>query len=324
MSCRVKRKNKQHTILISDLIHPNYLDVLSTILKETDVTIVQIPCDMESGTVAETALLQYNSLDISAVVIPQLNFLGQITNFHEMTNWAHSKGAIVISLVNPLALSVLSPPGEWGELGADIACGEGQPLGIPLSSGGPYFGFMACKSKYIRQLPGRIVGETTDSKGETGYVLTLQAREQHIRRSRATSNICTNQGLMVIASTIFMSTMGSRGLKGLVFKSHSNTKKLAELLNTIPRVNVVYSCNYLYEIVIRLDVPISKLLAFMASKNIQAGYDLSVISDDFNGHLLVCATEIFDEEDLFTYIRFMRLAINEVQLLSEEVLNVNI
>jgi glycine dehydrogenase subunit 1 len=324
MSCRIKRENKKHTALISDLIHPNYIEVLSTILRETNVSIVQIPFSGESGVISISTLLKYDSLNVSAVVVPQVNFVGQLTNFHEITDWAHSKGAIAIALVNPMALSSLSPPGEWGELGADIACGEGQPLGIPLSSGGPYFGFMSCKIKYIRQLPGRIVGETIDAKGKTGYVLTLQAREQHIRRSRATSNICTNQGLMVISSSIFMSTMGSKGMRDAVLKSHSNTMKLAGLLDSIPGVSLVYDYNYLYEIVIRLDVSVSKVLAFMVNHKIQAGYDLSVISDYFKGCLLICVTEVFDEEDLTTYIKSMRLAVGEIRLLVEEVVNVDI
>ena len=142
----------------------------------------------------------------------QPSFPGTLEDVDRLTDWAHAQGAFVIGIVNPMSLALLKPPGHWGEQGADIACGEGQPLGVPLSSGGPYFGFMTCKQKHVRQMPGRIVGRTTDLDGNPGFALTLQAREQHIRRSKATSNICTNQGLMVTAATIYMSLLGYDGL----------------------------------------------------------------------------------------------------------------
>jgi glycine dehydrogenase subunit 1 len=135
-------------------------------------------------------------------VIPQPNFFGVLEDVDALTDWAHARGALVIGVVNPVSLAVLAPPGQWGATGADIVCGDGQPLGVPLSSGGPYYGILACKQEFVRQMPGRIVGRTTDLDGKEGFALTLQAREQHIRRAKATSNICTNQGLLVTASTI--------------------------------------------------------------------------------------------------------------------------
>ena len=148
----------------------------------------------------------------------------------------NTHNALVIGLVNPTAMALLTPPAQWGDKGADISCGEGQPLGVPLASGGPYFGFMCCQRSLLRQLPGRIVGRTTDADGKSGFCLTLQAREQHIRRSKATSNICTNQGLMVTAATIYMSLLGPEGLRQVAAQSHANTMALKNDGTLIPKV----------------------------------------------------------------------------------------
>ncbi len=145
-------------------------------------------------------------------MIQQPNFFGLLEDVDALTDWAHANGMLVIAVVNPMSLALLKPPGEWGAKGADIVVGDGQPLGVPLSSGGPYFGFMTTRMEHVRQMPGRIVGRTVDLDGKPGFTLTLQAREQHIRRSKATSNICTNQGLLVTAATIYMSLLGPQGL----------------------------------------------------------------------------------------------------------------
>ena len=151
--------------------------------------------------------------DITALVIQQPNFFGVLEDVDALTDWAHARGALVIAVVNPISLALLKPPGEWGARGADIVVGEGQPLGCPLASGGPYFGFMTTRLEYVRQMPGRIVGRTVDLDGRPGFTLTLQAREQHIRRGKATSNICTNQGLLMMAGTVYLALMGAEGLE---------------------------------------------------------------------------------------------------------------
>ena len=174
-----------------------------------------------------------------------------------------------------MSLALLKAPGHWGEQGADIACGEGQPLGVPLSSGGPYFGFMTCKQKHVRQMPGRIVGRTTDLDGNPGFALTLQAREQHIRRSKATSNICTNQGLMVTAATIYMSLLGFEGLASVARKSHANTTRLVDGLCTIDGIDRLYDAPYFHEVALKFDRPVAPVLAAIAEKNILGGFDLT-------------------------------------------------
>src|SRR5690606_13606786 len=188
------------------------------------------------------------------------NFFGAYEDVAALTDWARAKGSLVIAVVNPTSLALLTPPGEWGAGGADIACGEGQPLGVPLSSGGPYFGFLTCRSALVRQMPGRIVGRTVDLDGRDGFTLTLQAREQHIRRSKATSNICTNQGLLVTAATIYMSLLGAEGLARVAAACVRNTAELVGQLESIEGVRRAFSGPFFHESVLRLDQPVAPLL----------------------------------------------------------------
>jgi glycine dehydrogenase subunit 1 len=215
-----------------------------------------------------------------------------------LTNWTHQHGGMVIGVVNPLAMALLKPPGQWGEKGADIACGEGQPLGVPLASGGPYYGFLCCKKEFVRQLPGRIVGRTVDSEGKQGFVLTLQAREQHIRRAKATSNICTNQGLLVTASTIYMTLMGPKGLRKIASASHQNLNALKEKLTEIPGVEVVFDHPVFHELVLKLPKSVDKVLQDLAHDNIQGGYALQKAYPQLENCLLICATETKNAEDI--------------------------
>jgi glycine dehydrogenase subunit 1 len=208
---------------------------------------------------------------------------------------------LTIACVNPTALALLKSPGEWGSHGADIAVGEGQPLGVPLANGGPYFGFMACKQALVRQMPGRIVGGTVDVEGQRGYTLTLQAREQHIRRSKATSNICTNQGLAVTAATIYLAMLGAQGLKNVAAQSHANTRLLLEKVTRIPGVQQVFSAPFFHEAVIRLPRPTDRVLANMRARGILGGHDVSRDYPELGSALLVCATETKTEADLDAY-----------------------
>jgi glycine dehydrogenase subunit 1 len=218
-----------------------------------------------------------------------------------ISNWAHEHGALVIAVVNPLSLALLKAPGQWGDGGADIACGEGQPLGVPLSSGGPYYGFMCCKQAYVRQMPGRIVGRTVDLDGKPGYALTLQAREQHIRRSKATSNICTNQGLMVTASTIHMAIVGAEGLKRVAAQSHANTNALVERLTAIDGVKKAFASPAFHETVLQLELPVADVLKSLAANNVLGGYNLGEHYPELGNAILVCATETKTAADIEAY-----------------------
>jgi len=206
--------------------------------------------------------------------------------------------------VNPTSLALLEAPGRWGlaeKLGADIVCGEGQPLGIPLSSGGPYFGFMATRMQYVRQMPGRIVGRTLDVEGRPGFSLTLQAREQHIRRSKATSNICTNQGLMVTAATIYLSLLGAEGLARVAAASVQRTDDLVAALTRVKGVKAAFTAPRFHEAVLLLDRPAAPVLAALSKRGIVGGLDLAGSFPELGHAVLVCATETKLDVDISAY-----------------------
>lgn len=300
-------KSKAKRILMPTTVHPIYRRVVDTIVKNQGITLVDIAYDSELGTIAPDSLV--NSTENAAIVIPQPNFFGNLEAVDELTDWAHAQGILVIGLVNPLTLAVLAPPGEWGTKGADIVCGEGQPLGIPLSAGGPYFGLMCCKKAYVRQMPGRIVGRTVDLDGKTGYTLTLQAREQHIRRSKATSNICTNQGLMTTAATIHIALLGAKGLESVASTCHANTSCLVEKLSAIAGVSRVFSGPFFHEAVLRIDKPIDEVLRELAEVNILGGYNLTTFYPELGNCLLVCATEMRTVADIDKYVEQLQLIV---------------
>jgi len=252
--------------------------------------------------------------EFAALVIPQPNFFGVLEEVDELTDWAHAKGLLVIACVNPIALALLKAPGEWGARGADIAVGEGQPLGAPLSSGGPYFGFMCCKQALVRQMPGRIVGRTVDRDGKPGFTLTLQAREQHIRRSKATSNICTNQGLLVTAATIHMALLGPDGLERVAAQCHANTLDLVEKLSAIKGVEKVFNRPVFHETVLRLDQPADEVLRALEAQGILGGYNLAPQYPELGQAILVCATETKTEADLKNYAFHMERIVSKRRL----------
>ena len=304
MAVRSNRSSKSLQILLTPGVNPTYQKVAEAIAGSQGITFERMAMDEATGNVDMQSLSDDDSP--VAVVIQLPSFYGSLDNVDELTDWAHSRGAIVIAIVNPISLALLKAPGHWGAEGADIACGEGQPLGVPLSSGGPYFGFMTCKQKYVRQMPGRIVGRTTDLDDQPGFALTLQAREQHIRRSKATSNICTNQGLMVTAATIYMSLLGYEGLQRVANKSYENTAKLAQKLCEIDGVERTFSGPHFHEIALRLDRPVGPVLTALADRNILGGFDLSKASPELGDALLVCATETKIDEDIDAYVAALK------------------
>ncbi len=300
MAVRANRSARSKRVLIPRTVHPDYRRVVQAIVSNQGIVIETLDFDARSGALDPAALPAHPG-DFAALVVPQPNFFGVLEEADALCDWAHAHGALVIALNNPMSLALLKPPGAWGAQGADIACGEGQPLGVPLASGGPYFGFMCCKSEHVRQMPGRIIGRTVDLDGKPGFALTLQAREQHIRRSKATSNICTNQGLLVTAATIYMSLVGAEGLRRVASASHANTRRLRDALCAIRGVTPVFTRPFFHEVVLRFDADVDTVLARLAEDGILGGYSLKRDYPELGEALLVCATETKSPEDLQRY-----------------------
>ena len=304
MALRIQ-KNKKSRILVPSNLHPHYRAVLNTILSFQSIQLIFCDDETKTGCIDFSDLK--NKLDdtIAAVIVSQPNFFGCIEAVSAITNYCHDQGALVIALVNPIAMNYLTPPGEWGNNGADIACGEGQPLGVPLAGGGPYFGFLCCRKKDIRQLPGRLVGKTKDKDNRVGYVLTLQAREQHIRRSKATSNICTNQGLLVTAATIYMRLLGAAGMHQVSKTCFEKSNQLKQMLSQIKGVAILFDAPTFHEFVIQTEKPIDEFLAFMKKNNVHAGVKLSDFYPAYQNCLLICVTETKTDEDLERFIQLV-------------------
>lgn len=296
MAVRVHKHARR--VALPRTVHPFYRKVVHSLVTPQDIELIEVDFDPSQG-ITDPAALPPGEL--AAVVIPQPNFFGCLEDVDALTDAAHARGALAIALVNPTSLALLKPPGKWGAEGADIAVGEGQPFGAPLSSGGPYFGFMCCKQAFVRQMPGRIIGRTVDLDGRPGFALTLQAREQHIRRAKATSNICTNQGLLVTAATIYLALLGPEGLKRVAATCHANTRRLMDQLTAIPGVTRAFSRPFFHEVVLRLAAPVAGVLHALEAQGIVGGFDLTPHYPELGHALLVCATETRSDEDMARY-----------------------
>ena len=301
MAVRANRRSQSRRILLPATVHPHYRRAAQSIAGNQELTFEELPFCPEQGCTLADTLARYDGQDITALVIPQPNVFGRLEDVDALTDWAHARDILVVAVVNPVSLAILSPPGRWGGKGADIVVGEGQPLGIPLSSGGPYFGFMTTRMAHVRQMPGRIVGRTMDVAGHSGFTLTLQAREQHIRRAKATSNICTNQGLMVTAATIYLSLMGPQGLSRTAAACHARTGELLAALTGVQGVRRVFRGPVFHEAVIGLDRPAADVLERLAARGILGGWDLADHYPQLGPALLVCATETKTPADIERY-----------------------
>ena len=303
MAVRANRKSKSQRILWPAALNPTYRDVAQAICGNQNLAFETVPFDPKSGQTVVGALEAYRGQDVTAVVLQQPNFFGTLEDVDAVADWAHANGTLLIAVVNPTSLAVLKPPGEWGAHGADVACGDGQPLGVPLSSGGPYFGFMATRAEHVRQMPGRIIGRTVDLDGKPGFALTLQAREQHIRRSKATSNICTNQGLLVTAATIYLALLGPHGLAQVAATCMQRTQQLVDALTRVPGVRLAFDRPRFHEALLLLDRPVGPVLEALARRGIVGGCDVTARYPELGHALLVCATETRTAGDIETYAR---------------------
>ncbi len=313
MAVRANRKSHSQRILVPATVHPHYRKTATAIAGNQGLIFEELPYCTDGGCIPAGALDRYDGQDVTALLIQQPNFFGRLEDVDALCDWAHARNILVVAVVNPTSLALLKPPGRWGEKGADIAVGEGQPLGVPLCSGGPYFGFMTARMEHVRQMPGRIAGRTVDAAGRAGFTLTLQAREQHIRRAKATSNICTNQGLLVTAAAIYLSLMGPAGLERVAAAAHARTRELSGALTRLPGVRRLFRGPVFHEEVIALDRPVAPVLEKLASRGILGGLDLGEHYPELGPALLVCATETKTSADIERYAAALAECLREAR-----------
>ena len=290
---------KRKKVLVAKSIHPEYRQVMKTYCNAKELEFVEIPFSAKSGELNQMKLLEMLDENVAGVFVQSPNFFGIVENMKKISEIAHNNQSLSIQIIaEALSLGLLIPPGEND---VDIAVGDGQSFGMPISSGGPSFGFLATKEKYLRQLPGRIVGETIDTEGKKAYVLTLQAREQHIRREKASSNICSNQALCALTGLIYLATLG-KNLQKLAKLNHTNAlyfqKQLAQ-----KRFARTFSSSFFNEFVI--DAGNSDLIKKLREKNISAGLDLGKIYPEMQGKILVTVTEMNDKEEMEEYLKIL-------------------
>lgn len=285
----VANTRKRKSVVLSAFLLPNVIETVRTYAKYADINVVvteDVTQDIAEGV-----------LDLAGVLVPSINRYGVIEDHSGLAQLVHSLGAVLVEYCDPSALAVVKSPAEWG---ADIAVGDGQSLGIPLSYGGPYVGFIACKSEYMRKLPGRIVGQTTDADGKRCYVLTLQAREQHIRREKATSNICSNQSLMALWCTVYLSLMGPEGLRRVNELSYQMAHYLHDELLKTGKFEEVYEGEFLKEFVLRPLCPVEKLQQAL----LDGGYFAALQTEE--GYVTFCATEKHGKEEIDGLVKIVK------------------
>jgi len=278
MACTITKKGK---VAVLTTLNPTYRKVIDTYVGGRNLSL-------------ETVELSSNHLssDRACLIVQQPNFFGYFEEMEAYVQKAHDIGALLIVIADPISLGMFKPPGDYG---ADIVVAEGQPLGIPISFGGPYLGIFACRKEYVRQMPGRIVGKTVDAEGKPGYVMTLVTREQYIRRERATSNICTSEALMALAAAVYLATLGKRGLRQIAELCYHKAHYAAEAIGKLKGYSLAFQQPFFKEFVIRCPVAPRKINDALFKKGIIGGLDISHIID--NG-MLLCVTEVNTKQDI--------------------------
>ncbi|NPV13447.1 aminomethyl-transferring glycine dehydrogenase subunit GcvPA [candidate division WOR-3 bacterium] len=292
----------RHKILISGTINPRYREVVATYATGLNVPIQTLPYTADLTTDLK-ALNDAIDNDTAAVLIQHPNFFGYLEPVREIVQTAHEKGALFVCAVDPISLGIITPPGAYN---ADIAVAEGQCLGIPLYFGGPYLGIFTAQKKYIRHMPGRIAARTTDITGKIGYVLALQTREQHIRRERATSNICTNQALCALIATIYLTWAGREGIKEIAKQCCAKTHYIADAIKHIPGFTLLSDRKFVREFTVKTPVPAREIVKSGIESGILSGVDLGNFNPEWNHWLLITATEKRTRAELDRYIDFLK------------------
>ncbi|MFN8591271.1 MAG: aminomethyl-transferring glycine dehydrogenase subunit GcvPA [Thermomicrobiales bacterium] len=275
-------------IVITPTVHPAYRDVLRTYVQGLPLDVVEMPLADNGFITTPEHIAPFLADDLACVVMQYPNFFGGIEQIAEIADLVHAHGGSLVVSTLPLPLALLQPPGL---LGADVVAAEGQSLGVPQSFGGPYVGLLGARQSFVRQMPGRLAGVTADSEGKRGFVLTLQTREQHIRREKATSNICTNQGLMATAATTYMATVGPTGFREAAYRAYQNAHYLADRIAALPGYRLASDAHFFNEFVVSTPVPARDVNAALLQRGILGGLDLGRTDPRLDHHLLLCATE---------------------------------
>ncbi|MEH7306865.1 aminomethyl-transferring glycine dehydrogenase subunit GcvPA [Neobacillus drentensis] len=288
---------KRKTIVVSSAVHPESRDVLKTYAKGQYLNVIEVP--VKDGVTDLDALKGLVNEDVAAVIVQYPNFFGRVEPLKELEEIIHANKSTFVVSSNPLSLGVLTPPGKFG---ADIVIGDAQPFGIPTAFGGPHCGYFAVTSKLMRKVPGRLVGQTTDDQGRRGFVLTLQAREQHIRRDKATSNICSNQALNALAASVAMTALGKKGVREM---AAANLQKSHYAKNAFKNAGfeVVYDGHSFNEFVVKLNKPVKEINQQLLQKEIIGGYDLGRDYPELANHMLIAVTEQRSKEEIDTLVK---------------------
>jgi len=297
-------RGKRCKVVLSPALHPMYRETVHTYNAGSEVSLAGEELDPASG---PEALLPLIDQSTALVVVQYPDFFGRIYDYTALAEAVHAAGALLAISVNPLALGLLKTPGD---MGADIVTGEGQPLGIPLSYGGPYLGIFTTRKEYVRKMAGRLVGETVDNRGQRAYVLTLTAREQHIRREKATSNICTNVGLMALASTIYMSLLGKHGLRQVAELCYHKAHYAAGKISALEGFSLALEAPFFHEFVVRCPRPVAEINAYLLEEGILGGYDLGEAYPQLENHMLIAVTEMNTREDIDRLVEALAEAVS--------------
>lgn len=289
-------------VIISALLHPHYKEVLATYTRHAGIVLAEAKPTAQ-GTLDVNALKAQISTGTACVVLATPNFLGYLEQADEISKAVHEKGGLLVSLVNALALGILQTPAEYD---ADFAVAEGQVLGNKLNFGGPFLGILTAKKQYLRQLPGRMVGIAKDKDGNRSFVLTLQAREQHIRREKAASNICSNEAICALNAVIYLTLLGPQGLKEVCALNVERAHQLADLIDGVKGFEVLRAAPFFNEFVVKCPVKASAVIEKLAQQGIAAGYDLGQTCKQMENCLLVCATEVRTPQDLTAYAEALK------------------
>ncbi len=282
------RVNNRSKVALAANLHPEYRQVVDTYIRNAGIEEITLPFDQQTGAL-KPEVLDHLGNDVDAVIVQSPNFFGGIEDLKQLAEATHRAGALfVVVVAEGLSLGLLKAPGE---LGADIVCGEAQSFGIPLSFGGSYCGFFGTTEKLMRQIPGRLVGQTSDHEGRSGYVLTLATREQHIRREKATSNICTNQGLYALMATVYLSTLGRRGVREVAEQNMQKAHYAAKQVNAVSGYRLRFTSPFFNEFVISCPRPAREVLDGLKSKKIIGGLALERFFPEMKNEILVCVTE---------------------------------